>query len=150
MRAGSITPNHHITRHTSPSLPPQMCFRRSARRRDEAFPIRPLPTPYRSTMIVIDHAPADWFLLCEGDRCWLDINGSISATGVSILLLLNASERALVRADPHAACATSASQVQARPHDRRQARACASTPMACERKYGGRLLRYANGDWRWG
>ncbi|MEJ8432519.1 hypothetical protein [Xanthomonas oryzae] len=38
-------------------------------------------------MIVIDHAPADWFLLCEGDRCWLDINGSISATGVSILLL---------------------------------------------------------------
>lgn len=116
MRAGSITPNHHITRHTSPSLPPQMCFRRSAPRRDEAFPIRPLPTPYRSTMIVIDHAPADWFLLYEGDRCWLDINGSISATGVSILLL-NASERALVQADPHAACATSASQVQARPHD---------------------------------
>ncbi|MEJ8418404.1 hypothetical protein [Xanthomonas oryzae] len=67
-------------------------------------------------MIVIDHAPADWFLLYEGDRCWLDINGSISATGVSILLL-NASERALVQADPHAACATSASQVQARPHD---------------------------------
>ncbi|KGK59429.1 hypothetical protein NC00_02405 [Xanthomonas cannabis pv. phaseoli] len=68
-------------------------------------------------MIVIDHAPADWFLLSEGDRYWLDINCSISATGFSILLLLNATERAAVLADTQAACATLAAQVQARPHD---------------------------------
>ena len=43
-------------------------------------------------MIVIDHAPADWFLLREDNRYWLDINCSISATSFSILLRLNATE----------------------------------------------------------
>ncbi len=73
--------------------------------------------PYRTSMIVIDHAPADWFLLSEGDRSWLDINCAISAAGFSILLLLDATERAAVLVGQHAACATLAAQVQARPHD---------------------------------
>ncbi|MDS0759374.1 hypothetical protein N5947_02660 [Xanthomonas citri pv. punicae] len=34
-------------------------------------------------MIVIDHAPADWFLLRADNRYWLDINCTISATGFS-------------------------------------------------------------------
>ncbi|QOY20071.1 hypothetical protein FYK61_00505 [Xanthomonas citri] len=68
-------------------------------------------------MIVIEHAPADWFLLSEGDCYWLEINCSISAAGFSILLRLNVTERAAVLAGPHAACATLAAQVQARPHD---------------------------------
>ncbi|AZR21096.1 hypothetical protein [Xanthomonas vasicola] len=68
-------------------------------------------------MVVVDDAPADWFLLRDDDRDWLDINCSISAAGFSILLVLNTTERAAVLADPHAACATLAAQVQARPHD---------------------------------
>lgn len=53
-------------------------------------------------MIVIDHAPADWFLLRADSRYWLDINCTISATGFSLLLALNASEQADVLADGHA------------------------------------------------
>ncbi|WP_179464973.1 hypothetical protein [Xanthomonas arboricola] len=68
-------------------------------------------------MIVIDHAPADWFLLRADNRYWLDINCTISATGFSLLLALNATEQADVLADGHAACARLAAQVQWRPHD---------------------------------
>lgn len=50
-------------------------------------------------MIVIDHAPADWFLLRADNRYWLDINCTISATGFSLLLALNATEQADVLAD---------------------------------------------------
>ncbi|CAD7712445.1 hypothetical protein LMG31886_01030 [Xanthomonas hydrangeae] len=67
-------------------------------------------------MIVIDHAPADWFLLRNGDSDWLDINCAISATGFSILLRLNATGQADVTADGHAACARLAAQVQWQPH----------------------------------
>ncbi len=67
-------------------------------------------------MIVIDHAPADWFLLHEDNRYWLDINCTISATGFSLLLALNATELADVLVDAHAACARLAAQVQWRPH----------------------------------
>ncbi|WOB51275.1 hypothetical protein NYR97_07850 [Xanthomonas hydrangeae] len=67
-------------------------------------------------MIVIDHAPADWFLLHEDNRYWLDINCAISATGFSLLLALNATEQADVLADGHAACARLAAQVQWQPH----------------------------------
>nr|WP_254845991.1 hypothetical protein [Xanthomonas axonopodis] len=56
-------------------------------------------------MIVIDHVPADWFLLRADNRYWLDINCTISATGFSLLLALNATEQADVLADGHAACA---------------------------------------------
>ncbi|CAD1785961.1 hypothetical protein CPBF426_01060 [Xanthomonas arboricola pv. juglandis] len=67
-------------------------------------------------MIVIDHAPADWFLLREDNRDWLDINCAISATGFSVLLALDATEQADVLADGHVACARLAAQVQWRPH----------------------------------
>ncbi|WP_126969110.1 hypothetical protein [Xanthomonas sp. BRIP62411] len=67
-------------------------------------------------MIVIDHAPADWFLLREDNRDWLDINCTISATGFSLLLALDATEQADVLADGHVACARLAAQVQWRPH----------------------------------
>ncbi|MCS3748357.1 hypothetical protein FHY18_003990 [Xanthomonas arboricola] len=67
-------------------------------------------------MIVVDHATADWFLLREDNRYWLDINCTISATGVSLLLPLNATEQADVLADRHAACARRAAQVQWQPH----------------------------------
>lgn len=67
-------------------------------------------------MIVIDHVPADWFLLREDNRYWLDINCSMSATGFSLLLPLSATELADVLVDAHAACARLAAQVQARPH----------------------------------
>ncbi|MEA9920604.1 hypothetical protein [Xanthomonas campestris] len=68
-------------------------------------------------MIVVDHAPADWFLLCDADDgYWLDVNCNMSATGFSILLLLNAKERADIDTDPHVACARLAAQVQAAPH----------------------------------
>ncbi|WP_115552472.1 hypothetical protein [Xanthomonas arboricola] len=67
-------------------------------------------------MRVIDHAPADWFLLREDNRYWLDINCTMSATGFSILLSLNATELVDVLVDAHAACAQLAAQVQARPH----------------------------------
>ncbi|MEA5125376.1 hypothetical protein [Xanthomonas floridensis] len=68
-------------------------------------------------MIVVDHAPADWFLLRDEDRYLLDINCSISAAGFSILLLLSATEHAAVLADRHGACAQLAAQFRARPHD---------------------------------
>ncbi|WP_225043131.1 hypothetical protein [Xanthomonas campestris] len=67
-------------------------------------------------MIVIDHVPADWFLLREDNRYWLDINCAISATGFSLLLPLSATELADVLVDAYAACARLAAQVQARPH----------------------------------
>lgn len=67
-------------------------------------------------MRVIDHAPADWFLLREDSHYWLDINCTMSATGFSILLSLNATERADVLADARTACTQLAAQVQARPH----------------------------------
>lgn len=67
-------------------------------------------------MRVIDHAPADWFLLREDNRYWLDINCTMSATGFSLLLPLGATELAEVLVDAHAACARLAAQVQARPH----------------------------------
>lgn len=77
-------------------------------------------------MIVIDHSPADWFLLREDNRYWLDVNVSISATGFSILLPLDATEQADVLLDRHAACSCLAAQVQARPHDH-AARDCSAT-----------------------
>ncbi|MBB3833982.1 hypothetical protein FHR55_002204 [Xanthomonas arboricola] len=67
-------------------------------------------------MLVIDHAPADWFLLRENNYYWLDVNCAISATGFSFLLPLNATELAEVLVDAHAACARLAAQVQAGPH----------------------------------
>ncbi|MFS8389437.1 hypothetical protein EIQ10_22755 [Xanthomonas campestris pv. campestris] len=69
-------------------------------------------------MIVVDHAPADWFLLCDADDgYWLDVNCNRSATGFSILLALDAGERDTVVAHGHAACLQLAAQVQQCPRD---------------------------------
>ncbi|KQQ82527.1 hypothetical protein ASF73_19790 [Xanthomonas sp. Leaf131] len=83
-------------------------------------------------MIVIDHAPADWFLLREDNRYWLDINCTMSATGFSLLLPLGATELAEVLVDAHAACARLAAQVQARPH--------AYAVRDCSMLHGNRVL----------
>ncbi|MDX6083284.1 hypothetical protein SIL81_16175 [Xanthomonas campestris pv. incanae] len=69
-------------------------------------------------MIVVDHAPADWFLLCDADDgYWLDVNCNMSATGFSILLALDAGERDTVVVHGHAACLQLAAQVQQCPRD---------------------------------
>ncbi|MFC7521138.1 hypothetical protein ACFQS6_15555 [Xanthomonas populi] len=68
-------------------------------------------------MIVVGHAPADWFLLRDGDLDWLDVKCNVSFTGFPVLLALNATGQADVVADGHAACARPAAQVHWQPRD---------------------------------
>ncbi|MCC4585523.1 hypothetical protein LL962_00080 [Xanthomonas sp. NCPPB 1067] len=52
-------------------------------------------------MLVIDRASADWLLLREGNRDWLDIHCAMSVTGFSLLLPLNATKLIDVLAEAH-------------------------------------------------
>ncbi len=53
---------------------------------------------------VLDHAAHAWFLLQAGADYFLDVNCSASAFGYSLLIRLDADERAHVQRGGHAAC----------------------------------------------
>lgn len=45
-------------------------------------------------MEVVDHQPHGWYLLCDGDRYFLDVNCRLPLVDISILLQLDETERA--------------------------------------------------------
>ncbi|MDL5364629.1 hypothetical protein QSH18_03325 [Xanthomonas sp. NCPPB 2654] len=53
---------------------------------------------------VLDHAPHDWYLLQSAEEYFLDVNCSASWLGYSLLIRLDAAERADVLAGGRAAC----------------------------------------------
>ena len=52
-------------------------------------------------MEVMDHAPAAWYLLADGDALFLVVNCNHGAIGYSVLIELDGSERARWQHDGH-------------------------------------------------
>ncbi|MEB1529712.1 hypothetical protein [Xanthomonas sp. WHRI 7945] len=61
---------------------------------------------------VLDHAPHDWYLLRSAEDYFLDVNCSASWLGYSLLIRLDAAERANVMAGGRGACDTLAERVR--------------------------------------
>lgn len=68
-------------------------------------------------MDVIDHEPAAWYLLAEGERMYLDVACEGYAAGYSLLLELTADERRAIVLEGHAAADRIALEVAATPEE---------------------------------
>ncbi|MBN6149383.1 hypothetical protein JR065_03460 [Xanthomonas sp. AmX2] len=66
----------------------------------------------QTALSVLDHAPHDWYLLRAGEDYFLDVNCSASWLGYSLLIRLDAAERAAVLDGGHAACNALAEHVR--------------------------------------
>ena len=68
-------------------------------------------------MDVVDHEPAAWFLLADGDAMFLDVNCEGNAAGYSLLIELTADEHRAVVLEGHAAADRIALEIAAVPED---------------------------------
>jgi hypothetical protein len=68
-------------------------------------------------MDVVDHEPAAWFLLADGEEMFLDVNCEGNAAGYTLLLELTADERRAIVLEGHAAADRIALEVAATPEE---------------------------------
>ena len=68
-------------------------------------------------MDVVDHEPAAWFLLADGEDLFLDVSCEGLAAGYSLLLELTADERRAIVLEGHAAADRIALEVAATPKE---------------------------------
>lgn len=92
-----------------------------------------------TVLSVLDHAPHDWYLLRSAEDYFLDVNCSASWLGYSLLIRLDAAERAELLAGGRAACDALA--------ERLRGTASPSHPRDLSRDYGD-AVHEAIARWR--